>query len=389
MSTTLARTISETPIDVVGKLRELAATTPGPTPVVSVYLDTRWFDEHQRDRVRVFLKNEIRKAAAMAGGQLDAELAWLAAEGDRLVAQAFHPEAAGVAMFAGGVASLREILFFALPFTDSFTVADTPRLRPFVRALSEAPRAAVLFVDGESARLTALTTQGAAEEVLLETADVVGHHRRGGWSLLLQSRYQRHIQEHRKRHFDAVAHALAEPVGHYDVRAIVLAGETRNLAVFRTHMPRRLADRIVGHVAGSRHEPTSVLAERALELIRHRDAGGAVATLQAVLLDAEGGGRAASGVDATIDALNRGTVDRLYLLESYRQDGRVCLACRALQREDDMACRWCGAATGMLDLGEAMVQRVLAAGGDVASIDVHAGLERAGGIAALLRYPPR
>ena len=389
MSTTSARTIEETPIDVAGKLRDLARTTSGPTPVISVYLDTRWSDEHQRDRVRVFLKNEIRKASAMADGQIDTELAWLTAEGERLVGQAFHPEAAGVAMFAGGPVSLREILPFAVPFADSFTVADTPRLRPFVRALGDAPRAAVLFVDGESARLTALTAQGAAEEIALETADVIGHHRRGGWALLLQSRYQRHIHEHRKRHFDAVVHALAGLVDHYGVRAIVLAGETRNLAVFRTLMPRRLADRIVGDVAGARYEPTSVLAERALELIRDLGVGQAAAALKAVLTDAEACGRAVSGVDGTIEAVNRGTVDRLYLLESHRGDGRVCLACHALQREDDIACRWCGAATSTLDLGEAMVRRVLAAGGDVTSIEVDAGLERAGGVAALLRYPPR
>jgi hypothetical protein len=169
----------------------------------------------------------------------------------------------------------------------------------------------------------------------------------------------------------------------------VLAGEPRNLAVFRAHVPPRLADRLVGDVAGSRYEATSALAERALELIRRRDAGHAAAALDTVLIDAEGGGRAASGVEATIDAVNRGTVDRLYLLASYGEDGRVCLGCHALQRAEDVACRWCGAATSALELGEAMVQRVLAAGGDVASIDVHAGLERAGGVAALLRYPPR
>ena len=48
---TVTRTISEPPIDVVRKLRELAATPPGPAPVISVYLDARWVDEHQRDRV--------------------------------------------------------------------------------------------------------------------------------------------------------------------------------------------------------------------------------------------------------------------------------------------------------------------------------------------------
>jgi hypothetical protein len=144
-------------IDVASKLQELARTKPGPTPVISVYLDTRWTDEHQRQRVRVFLKNEIRKTAAMAAGQLEDELAWIAAQGERLVRQELDPEAAGVAMFAGGASVLRDVSSFAVPFTDTFAVADTPRLRPLVAALGEAPRAALLFVDAESARLVALT----------------------------------------------------------------------------------------------------------------------------------------------------------------------------------------------------------------------------------------
>ena len=38
-------------------LKALARITPGAAPVISVYLDTRWSDEHQRERVRVFVKS--------------------------------------------------------------------------------------------------------------------------------------------------------------------------------------------------------------------------------------------------------------------------------------------------------------------------------------------
>ncbi len=377
---------AEKTIDMTARLQELARTKPGPVPVISVYLDTRWSDEHQRERVRVFLKNQVHKAAAMAVGQLETELAWIAREGEQLVAQEIDPESAGTAMFVGGVGNLREALRLAVPFPDTFVVADMPQLRPLVTALGDAPRAALLFVDGESARLVALTEQGAAGEIALETTDVVGHHRRGGWQLLLQSRYQRHIHVHRARHFDAVAHALAGLVDHYGLRAVVLAGEARNLAVFRTHIPSPLDRRIVGEVSGARYEPTSALAERALAVLRHRAAGHVAGTLDALLVDAAGGGRAAAGIDATIDAVNRGTVDRLYLLGSYEGTGAACLSCHALQRTVTNECSWCGAVTRAVDLAEAMVQRVLAAGGDVASVDVHAGLGRAGGVAALLRY---
>jgi peptide subunit release factor 1 (eRF1) len=380
---------SGSPGDVAGKLRELAAREPGPVPAISAYLDTRWSDEHQRDRVRVFLKNEIRKAAAMAAGQLDDDLAWVAAEGSRLVDGQVHPETLGVAMFTGASAHRREMLCLAVPFANSFAVDDVPRLRPLVQALGEGPRAVLLFLDGERARVAVLTPRGAADEIVLETADVVGHHRRGGWALLMQSRYQRHIQDHRRRHFDAVAHALADLGGHYDVRSIVLAGERRNLAVFRAHLPPRLADQVVGEVPGARYEPTSALAERARALMHDRRIEEAGSALDAVLVDAEAGGRATRGLDATLEAVNRDAVDRLYLLRSYQETGRVCLVCHALQRENDVVCRWCGGAARVRELGEAIVRRVLASGGDVATIEAHHDLQRAGGLAASLRYPPR
>jgi stalled ribosome rescue protein Dom34 len=38
-------------------------------------------------------------------------------------------------------------------------------------------------------------------------------------------------------------------------------------------------------------------------------------------------------------------------------------------------------------LGDAVVDRVVTAGGEISVIDAHRALERAGGMAALLRYP--
>ena len=375
-------------MDMAATLKTLARIGPGATPVISLYLDTRWADEHQRERVRVFVKNESRKAAAVSAGQLASDLAWIESQAEQLVAQTLHPDTPGVALFASEARGLRQAIPLAVACEDSFVVADTPRLRPLVDALAEAPRAVVLFVDGERARFVPLMEQGSGDEVVLESTDVVGHHRRGGWAMLLQSRYQRHIQVHRARHFEAVAEALGAMVEQQDLRTVVLAGEARNLAVFRGHVPPPVAARIVGTIAGAHYEPASALASRGLELIHHAKASDQATTVDSVLVEAEGGGRAAAGADATVEAVNRGIVDRLYILRSWKEAGRACLACGALQRGASNACRWCGKPTSSVDLGEEIVRRVLAADGTVESTGAHAGLERAGGIAALLRYTP-
>jgi hypothetical protein len=49
------------------ELEALARIRSATSSVVSLYLNTRWADEHQRERVRIFLKNElarIRRAGA-------------------------------------------------------------------------------------------------------------------------------------------------------------------------------------------------------------------------------------------------------------------------------------------------------------------------------------
>lgn len=57
-----------------------------------------------------------------------------------------------------------------------------------------------------------------------------------------------------------------------------------------------------------------------------------------------------------------------------------------LQSEVGVTCRLCRSQTEPIELGAAMVSRVLAAGGTVKTIEVHPELARVGGVAALLRY---
>ena len=83
------------------RLTALSHVGPAETPVVSVYLNTRWADEQQRDRVRAFLKTELGRARAAAESDAFREdLDWIAEQGDRLIGQAERSEAHGVALFA-------------------------------------------------------------------------------------------------------------------------------------------------------------------------------------------------------------------------------------------------------------------------------------------------
>jgi RNA polymerase subunit RPABC4/transcription elongation factor Spt4 len=81
-------------------------------------------------------------------------------------------------------------------------------------------------------------------------------------------------------------------------------------------------------------------------------------------------------------------VQHLYLLTGLRESGRVCRACGMLAVGSSGSCPACGGETRPTELVEAIVDRVIASGGSVATLAAHPGLERAGGLAARLRYSP-
>jgi hypothetical protein len=365
-------------------LARLSAAGPG-APVVSVYLNTRWADEHQRERTRVFLKNEIRKARATADPELLEDLAWIEAQGQRLVEQADHPDAHGAALFASAARQLREMVPVRVPFEDAFVVGPSPVIGPLADLAGEAP-ALVVFVDGERARLIGVGPEGRGEEVVLEH-EVMGRHRRGGWALLAQSRYQRHLAVHRGQHFDAVAAAVAHVAEEAGVRRLVLAGEARTLAAFRQHLPAALASAVVGSVSGTRYEQAATLVDRAVELLCQLDRERQARTIEALLVEAAKGGRAVAGVESTLKAVARGAVHRLYLLPTCDVAAAVCEACGALKAGASTRCRECGGPARAVRIADAVVERVIAAGGSVELVEASPALEQVDGLAARLRYP--
>lgn len=369
--------------DRIARLARLHA----PDGVVSVYLNTRWSDEHQRDRTRVFVREEVRRlqrAGATAG--LDQALGWIEAETDVRVGQGRDEAVHGVALFACPAAGVQEILAWRAPFEPAFVIADAPCLRPLAAMVGQCPPALVAFVDGERARLVPLAVDRVDEEVDLESP-VPGTHRRGGWAQLAQSRYARHIERHRGEHFDAVAAAVADTVEARGARWLVLAGESGAVAAVRDRLPPALQGRVAGTVRAAWHEPAAAIAERADALLRQVEAEAARQALARAVTEAAKGGRAVTGVDDTLAAAARGAVHQLLLLRTFAEDGLACPACGALARSQGPACPLCRAPARRVELGEAATARVLASGGTVAMVADGAGLAESGGMAALLRFP--
>lgn len=368
------------------RLVELARLGPAPTPVVSVYLDTRWTDEHQRDRVRIFLKNELAAARHAARPRAaDADLDWVEAQGEALLGQTRTPEAAGAAVFACGTRGLREVIASRAPFENTFAVAEAPLLRPLAEVCETAAPALVVFVDAEIARLVTVTPTGVGDELTLEP-EGLGAPGRERWVQLAHSRYQHAIRERRARHFEAVAESVTAIAEGGDIQRIVLAGESQNVASLRKELGR-IVGHVVGTVAGARHEAMALILARAAEYVSRVEGQRGAAGVDAVLTAAAKRGKGAAGLDATVWAVNRGAIHRLYLLKGWSAPGRACAGCGELSEHVTWTCPTCGGPAAAVELGEALARRVVAAGGSVETIEGHPPLAVAGGVAAELRYP--
>ena len=48
-------------MDMRSEIKKLARMEEGPYPFLSLYLNTKWNDEQQRERIRLFTKNQLKK----------------------------------------------------------------------------------------------------------------------------------------------------------------------------------------------------------------------------------------------------------------------------------------------------------------------------------------
>src|SRR4029450_12486417 len=146
-------------MEITKELRELARCTAGAMPVLSVYLDTQWRDQHQWERVATFVTRHVRQARAFP---LDSDLARASLEHDlehltqwveerwRGMAEVNAP---GMSCFACHAADLWVEFASSVPFEDEFTIADRPMLRQLARLDEDYTNALLVMVAFRDAHL--------------------------------------------------------------------------------------------------------------------------------------------------------------------------------------------------------------------------------------------
>ena len=289
----------------------------------------------------------------------------------------------GVAAFVSSADDLLETIKLPRAVGNLVVIDEAPYVEPLVEVQSSGNYAVVL-VNRQTARIFR-GSRDRLDQVAVVDDEVHRRHDQGGWS---QARYQRSVDKEAQDH---LKNAAEELLRRYNRRPFVALFVGAPEAVHKEFCERlhpylraRLAGRIEIDVENTTADDVQHAAEDVIAAYERR--------LEKEMLDRlvgskNSGGRAATGLDDTLEALNEQRVEALLLQENFDAAGVCCPQCGWLGTPGTAQCPADGTATvERSDITDLAVRRALTQSAKVVIVRDDERLEPLGSIAALLRF---
>ncbi|ACG75642.1 hypothetical protein AnaeK_4439 [Anaeromyxobacter sp. K] len=389
-----------------GTLTDLARMRSVGEPIVSLYLNVHWADEQQRERVRLFVQERVRQTLAHYPPgtpdrpALDRTLHRVLDHVARLTSQEEAPEKHGLALFACEALALWRPMSFRRTFTPELCTDGIPHLTQLARLADDFEPAVVVVPNQAGADVYEVRLGDLAVESSLrgfvprrekDTFDPGAA--RPGQHFERQEKDARHqdtfIRKNRRAAAEEVQALLARTPGAH----LVLVGTAGNVAAFERALPERLRARVIARLPRPREWESADGARRdgvvagAAEAVAEHEREAERRVIEALVGEALRGGLGVVGPEDVVQAVNEGRVHRLVLEEDFQRAGWQCDRCTALGASHGAdLCPYCGGDLHTVQqLGEALVARALAGGGEV-EVVAHANrLHGYRGVGAFLR----
>ena len=375
-------------MDIKREIRKLAKIPETDYPLISLYLNTKWEDEKQRKRVRLFVKNELKEAQKLVKEEegirksLQRDSEEIQRYVDGVIHRTYDEGVNGIAIFACSGIDAFTIFRSSIPFENQLSISSKPSLRQLVHITDEYRTAIAVMVDTDRAKIFEMSLGEIRLESQIESY-VPGRHEQGGWS---QMRFQRHIREHMHQHHKGVAEQLVKLFDDERCENIVLIGQEHILATFRALLPERVREKIKGDLSAEFEEESSSLAQKVIEYLHREYLKEEDSIVEELIETALARGTAAVGLKDTIEAINKGQVHRLVLNKDLKRQGWQCTKCLALGEITSLSCPFCNSTIETIDLAEEMIRSVINRDGEVDMVKDHPKLSKHEGVGALLRF---
>jgi peptide chain release factor subunit 1 len=289
----------------------------------------------------------------------------------------------GLALVGSKKNDFYRIYQLSVPPENLFIVDSSPYIKPLALLQDEWEQFLLVFIDGTSAQIYLMGARQIEESKEVET-DVMGRHKKGGWS---QMRFNRLRKEAVDKFYKMVARDVNEVVAEEgSIVSIILAGPgkgKKEILEYLTPDQKEMVSRVLDI---DKNIPLAQMIKEITDIV-HLDekiAGGrSVDLLQKLILT---GGPAVYGLDNVVDASRNGIVRELFILKGHPIGGWICENCQAVQMGMKKTCPYCNGPTSRVDVVEEIREFVVRSGGELEFIDESPYLESLGGVAAILRY---
>jgi peptide chain release factor subunit 1 len=345
-----------------------------------------------RDRAHrgeaILAKDVVKQALKNANGK--SKNGWLHTDLDRVleVASRLPGHTRGRAIFACSAHNLWKE-FDLPPRLGSTGIYVQPRLqlKPLAMLLGAQPDLSVAVVDRQRARffdmrLDDLRERGAIVHMLSRSGASYGYHGYEG------GHAERRVAEEALQHFKAVSERLRTDLEKGLWQRLVIGCHSSNWPEFEPHLHPYVKQRLIGRfsadVASVSDEEVRQHADSLLrEWIEERGHSKA----EEAINFAKANGRGVTGLRRVLRALETGEVQSLFLAENYSARAVECKHCGHLDAHIVSACVACGRKTRELnDVCDAIIPIAIRSDIELFYVKEHSELDRAGNIAALLRF---
>jgi len=373
------------------EIRELAAFQADETKgacALSFYFQPDPPQDRSHRREAIVAKDIVKQAlkSAAAGGKNGS----LHADLDRVLdlATNLRGNARGKAVFACSAQNFwRE--YELPPHLGSTQIYLQPRfqLKPLAALLGAQPALSVTVVDRQRARffdlrLDDLQERGAIVHMLSRSGSSYGYN---GYEA---GHAERRVSEEALQHFKAVSDRLLADFEKGLWERLIVGCQDANWSEFESNLHPYVKQRLIGRFSA---DVASVSNEEIRDhagalLNRWITERGSKKANEAVDF-AKSKGRGVTGLRRVLQALEAGEVQSIFLSENYSARAVECLNCGHLDAHLVPLCAACGRPTRELaDVSDAIIPIAIRRDIELFYLTEHSDLDRAGNIAALLRF---
>jgi len=268
------------------------------------------------------------------------------------------------------------------------TVNSRFHLRPLVDAKSGLPRTCIALVNRKKARIFQLQEGAITQKLDLEFGASPAVHRSDGFQGYEAGHRDRHVENTTMQHYKMFAESLLLITNKEKLEALLIGCQDDSWPEIEAQLPTALKQKLRGRF------PVDVLAataeelrQRANRILTEAKLAERMALMREVMGQSQRNGRGALGLKHVLNALERQEVQTLLLVRDFKAEAVECPNCRHLDTRMVKTCAVCGHETRALnDVSDSMVDLALRNGAEIRLVDSDPDMEKAGCVAALLRF---